>query len=71
MTARNLKMICLFMELFKTVQHFKCIIKSKIVMFLSFRKNKETKRISMQILKNVKGAVVSLPKICRSKIFLT
>ena len=63
-------MLCLFMELFKTAD-FKCIIKSKIVMFLSFRKNKETKRISMQILKNVKGAVVSLPKICRSKIFLT
>ena len=40
-------------------------------MFLSFRKNKETKRISVQISKTFKRAVVSLSKMCRSKIFVT
>ena len=36
-------------------------------MFLSFRKTKETKWIK----KKNKNAVVSLSKICRSKIFVT
>ena len=40
-------------------------------MFLSFRKNKETKWISMQIskIKNKRAAVSLLSKMCRSKIF--
>ena len=40
-------------------------------MFLSFRKNKETKCISVQISKKFKRAAVSLSKMCRSKIFVT
>ena len=40
-------------------------------MFLSFRKNKETKCISVQISKKFKRATVSLSKMCRSKIFVT
>ena len=40
-------------------------------MFLSFRKNKETKCISLQISKKFKRAVVSFSKKCRSKIFVT
>ena len=39
-------------------------------MFLSFRKNKETKCISEQISKKIKRATVSLSKMCRSKIFV-
>ena len=49
----------------------KFIIKSEVVVFLSFRKNKETKCISMEISKNFKRTVVSLSKVCRSKIFVT
>ena len=40
-------------------------------MFLSFRNNKETKCISVQISKKFKRATVSLSKMCRSKIFVT
>ena len=40
-------------------------------MFLSFRKNKETKCISGQISKKFKRVAVSLSKMCRSKIFMT
>ena len=40
-------------------------------MFLSFRKNKETKCISVQISKKFKRADVSLSKMCRWKIFVT
>ena len=50
-----------------TTVHFKCIIKSEVAIFLSFRKNKETKCISMEISKKFKRAVVSLSKACRSK----
>ena len=39
-------------------------------MFHSFRKNEETKCISVQISKKFKRAAVSLSKICRSKIFV-
>ena len=38
-------------------------------MFLLFRKNKETKCLSVQILKKFKRDAVSLSKMCRSKIF--
>ena len=38
-------------------------------MFLSFRKNKEIKWISVQILKKFKRAAVSLAKMYRSKYF--
>ena len=37
-------------------------------MFLSFRKNKETKCIPVQISKKFKRATVSLSKMCRLKI---
>ena len=47
------------------------IIKSEVVIFLSFRKNIETKHISVQISKIFKRAVVSLSKICKSKIIVT
>ena len=40
-------------------------------MFLSFRKNKETKCTSVQTSKKFKKAAVSLSKMCRSKIFVT
>ena len=40
-------------------------------MFLSFRKNKETKCISVQISKKFKRAAASLSKTCRLKIFVT
>ena len=40
-------------------------------MFLSFRKNKETKYISVQISKKFKRIPVSFLKMCRSKIFVT
>ena len=40
-------------------------------MFLSFRKNKETKCISVQISKKFKRADVSLSKMYRWKIFVT
>ena len=40
-------------------------------MFLSFRKNKETKCISVQISKKFKRPAVSLSKMCRLKIFVT
>ena len=40
-------------------------------MFHSFRKNKETKCISVQISKQFKRAAVSLSKMCSSKIFVT
>ena len=49
----------------------KFIIKSEVVIFLLFRKNKETKCISVEISKNFKRTVVSLSKVCRSKIFVT
>ena len=66
----------LFMELeFRLAQckavHFKCNIRSEVVTFLSFRKNKEIKCISVEISKVFKRAVVSLSKVCRSKIFVT
>ena len=53
----------------KWTVHFKCIIKKEVVMFLSFRKNKETKYISVQISKKFKRTTVFLSKMCRSKIF--
>ena len=34
-----------------TTVHFKCIIKIEVIIFHSFTKNKETKRMSMQISK--------------------
>ena len=40
-------------------------------MSLSFRKNKETKCISVQISKKFKRAAVFLSKMCRLKIFVT
>ena len=40
-------------------------------MFLSFRKNKETKCISVQISKKFKRAAVSLSKMFRLKMFVT
>ena len=46
-------------------------MKRDVVIFLSFRKIKETKCISKQISKIFKRAAVSLSKICRSKIFVT
>ena len=51
-----------------TTVHFKCIIKREVLMFLSFRKNKETKCIPVQISKKFKRATVSLSKMCRLKI---
>ena len=54
-----------------TTAHFKCIIKREVVMFFKFRKNKETKCISVQISKKFKKASVSLSKMCISKIFVT
>ena len=42
-----------------TTAHFKCIIKREVVMFFKFRKNKETKCISVQISKKFKSAAVS------------
>ena len=39
-------------------------------MFLSFRKNTGTKCIFVQILKKFKSVAVSLPKMCRSEIFV-
>ena len=58
-----------------TIVDFKCIIKKEVVMFLSFRKNKETKCISLQISKKKKQkksrrATISLSKMRRSKIFV-
>ena len=47
--------------------YVKSIIKSEVVIFLSLRKNKETKCISVQISKDFKSAVVSLSKMHRSK----
>ena len=49
---------------------FKCFIKSEVVIFLPFRKNKETKCISLEISKIFKRVLVSLSKVCRSKIFV-
>ena len=40
-------------------------------MFLSFRKNKETKCISVQISKKFKRVAVPMSKMCRSEIFVT
>ena len=40
-------------------------------MFLSFRESKETKCISVYILKKFKRAAVSLSKMFRSKILVT
>ena len=48
--------------------HFKCIVKSELVIFLSFRKNKERKLISLDVSKIFKRAIVSLSKVYRSKI---
>ena len=53
-----------------TMVNFKLIIKSDIAIFLSFRKNRETKSFRAKF-KNFIGVVVSLSKLCRSKIFLT
>ena len=53
-----------------TTVHFKCIIKSKVVVFFSYRKNKERKRMSVQISKKFKKAIVSLSKIFGSKIIV-
>ena len=55
-----------------TVVDFKCIIKREVVIFPSFRKNKETKCISLQISKKEKSrrATISLSKMRRSKIFV-
>ena len=39
--------------------------------FLSFRENKETKRISVQISKKFKRVDISFSKIFRSKIYVT
>ena len=39
-------------------------------MFLSFKKNKETKCISVKISNKLKRTAVSLPKMCRSKMFV-
>ena len=52
-----------------TTAHFKCIIKSETVIFLSFSKNKETRCISVEIKKKIKRVVVSLSKESRSKVF--
>ena len=41
------------------------------VIFLSFRKNKETKCNSVEIPKKFKRAAVPLQKVCRSRIFVT
>ena len=46
-------------------------MRSEVVIFLSFKKNEETKCISMEISKSLKKTVVSLSKVCRSKIFRT
>ena len=51
-----------------TTVHFKGIIKSEVVIFLSFRKKKESKGITVKISKNFERAVVLLSKVCRSKI---
>ena len=48
----------------------KCIIQREVVMFLSFRKNKETKCIPVQISKKFKRVTVSFSKMCRSKMFV-
>ena len=54
-----------------TTVHFKYIIKIEVIIFHSFTKNKETKRMPMQISKKKnQRAVVSLLKICRSKILV-
>ena len=41
-----------------TTVHFKCIIKTEVVIFLSFRKNIEIKRIPVQISKNLRAFVL-------------
>ena len=51
-----------------TAVHFKGIIKYEAVIFLSFRKKKESKGITVKISKNFERAVVLLSKVCRSKI---
>ena len=48
-----------------------CIIESEVVIFLLFRKSKETRCILVEISNNFKRDVVSLSKVCRSKIFVT
>ena len=53
-----------------TVVNFKLIIKIEIAIFLSFRKKRETKSFRAKF-KNFVGVVVSLSKMCRSKMFLT
>ena len=45
--------------------------KREVVIFLSFRKNKETKQTSVQISNKIKRVALSLSKMCRSKIFVT
>ena len=42
------------MELEFSTVDFKCIIKSEVVIFLSFTKNKETKCLSVKLTKNFK-----------------
>ena len=52
-----------------TTVHFKFIIKNETVIFFDLKK-KQRKFISVEISKKFKRAVVSLSKVCRSKIFL-
>ena len=54
---------CLRPETAPLTIHFKCIIKREVIMFLSFRKNKETKCISVQISKKFDEMGKSLGKI--------
>ena len=56
---------------YRATAHFKCMITSEVVIFLSFRENEETKCISVEISKFFESAVVLLSKVSRSKIFVT
>ena len=53
-----------------TTAHFKCIIKSETVIFLSFSKNKETRCISQEIKKKkLKGSLFHCQKKVDQKYF--
>ena len=53
-----------------TATHFICIIKLQIAIIFSFNENKQWKRVSVQIFRNIERAVVSLSKISRPQIFV-
>ena len=73
--ARNLKTACLWSLNLDLHNAQQCILnvpsKSRLKLFPSFRKNKETKCIFMQFSKKIKVTAFSLSKMCRSIIFAT